>query len=318
MAAFSCDLALAQLDQDLLYAVLAIGGTGRTNQHFLQLEAVGIEFFAHLLARFALDIATLLQKLDQRLGLGDILEVGRNHRIERLFDEPLDVTETLHHERRLHIVDMHDDGERQHRFERILGDQRHFRQVLVQPVFAELLLRPFEHEVGGRHGDDIAGISIERIFARQQRRRPDTACADFDQFAVTVCLPGYIRAVAAVIGDDDTHRADVDDRLLDQFDGRENAIEEVATVGQHLQLPATIATGLEKLLRVLKIVVEVRVARIVGHGRRDDLAVRQGRTVMDGDDADHVLGIVDDDRLKAAPLRDHAGHVGKKVLFRRA
>ena len=44
-------------------------GARRADQHFLQLEIVGGEFGAHLLAREALDVAALLQQLDQRLGL---------------------------------------------------------------------------------------------------------------------------------------------------------------------------------------------------------------------------------------------------------
>ena len=103
------DLAIAQLGQDLLDAALRGLGARRADQHLLQFEAIGLKFAAHFVGRLPLDVAALLQELDQRLGLGDILEIGRDHRVERLLDQALDVAEPLHDQRRLHVVDMHDD-----------------------------------------------------------------------------------------------------------------------------------------------------------------------------------------------------------------
>ena len=53
----------------------------------------------------------------------DVLEVGRDHRVERLLDQALDVAEALHDQRRLHVVDVHHHRERQQRLEGVLGDQ---------------------------------------------------------------------------------------------------------------------------------------------------------------------------------------------------
>jgi hypothetical protein len=53
-----------------------------------------------------LDVAALLDQLDQRLGLRDILEVRRYHRIERLLDQTFDVAEALDHERCFLVVDV--------------------------------------------------------------------------------------------------------------------------------------------------------------------------------------------------------------------
>ena len=60
------------------------------------------------------------------------LKYADDHRVERLLDEPLDVAEALDDERRLAVVDVHDDRERQRRLERVLRDQRDLGQVLVE------------------------------------------------------------------------------------------------------------------------------------------------------------------------------------------
>src|SRR4029453_13759653 len=64
------------------------------------------ELLAHLEARLLLDRTAVLEQMGQRAGLRDVLEVGRHHRVERLLDEPLDVAEALHHERRLAVVEL--------------------------------------------------------------------------------------------------------------------------------------------------------------------------------------------------------------------
>ena len=101
------DLPVAQLLEDLLDAGLLRLGARRADQHLLQVEAVGGELRPHVLARAVLDVGAVLQQLDQRLGLADVLEIGGDHRVERLLHQALDVAEALHHERRLHVVDVH-------------------------------------------------------------------------------------------------------------------------------------------------------------------------------------------------------------------
>ncbi len=94
---------------------------------------------------------------------------------------------------------------------------------------------------------------------------------------MTIGLAGKILSSTAGIGNHYPNRADIDDGLFDQFHGRKDPVDEVAAVGQHLQLPAAIAAGGQKLLRVLEIVMEIRVGRIVGNGRCDDLAFGKRR-----------------------------------------
>ena len=103
------DLAGAELRQDGLD--LAAGHTRRrrADQHFLQFQVVLRELLLHLLARHLLDGAAVLDQLNQRAGLADVLEVRRHHRIERLLDQALDVAEPLDHQRRLAVVDVDDD-----------------------------------------------------------------------------------------------------------------------------------------------------------------------------------------------------------------
>ena len=126
------DLARAQLDQDGLDLRVARRRGGRADQHFFQLQVVVRELFLHLLAGLLLDGAALLHQLDQRARLADVLEVGRDHRVERLFDQLLDVAEALDHQRGLLVVDVDHHRERQRGLEGILGDQRDLGQVLVK------------------------------------------------------------------------------------------------------------------------------------------------------------------------------------------
>ncbi|MEP7008434.1 MAG: DUF2314 domain-containing protein [Sphingomonas bacterium] len=45
------------------------------------------EAAAHFLARLFLELAALLEQFDQRLLLGDVLEIGRDNRVECLLDQ---------------------------------------------------------------------------------------------------------------------------------------------------------------------------------------------------------------------------------------
>ena len=122
-----------------------------------------------------LDVAALLDELDQRARLADVLEVGRHHRVERLLHQALDIAETLDHQRRFLVVDVDDHRERQGWLESVLGDQRDLGQVLVKMVRAHLAADPFQDDVGGRHGDDLAGVGVEGILAGQERLVPHAA-----------------------------------------------------------------------------------------------------------------------------------------------
>ena len=54
--------------------------------------------------------------------------------------------------------------------------------------------------------------------------------------------------------------------------------------------------------------MEVGVGRGVGDGRRDDLALGERGAVVHGDDADDVVGVLDDDRLEAIAALDQGRH----------
>jgi hypothetical protein len=76
-----------------------------------------------LLARQTLDDTALLDKLNEGANLSYIFKVRGHHRVKGLFDQPLDIAESLDNERRLTVVDMHDDRERERRLEGVLGDK---------------------------------------------------------------------------------------------------------------------------------------------------------------------------------------------------
>ena len=106
------DLALAELGQDGFNGFISSHRGRRANQHFLELQVVVLELIFHILAGARLDLAALLDELDQGAGLADVLEVGAHHRIEGLLHEALDVAETLDDEGRLAVVDVHDHRQR--------------------------------------------------------------------------------------------------------------------------------------------------------------------------------------------------------------
>jgi len=84
------------------------------------------EFILHLLAGLPLDLVSLVNELDQRAGLTNVLEVSRHHRVEGLLHQFLDVPKALDHQRGFLIVDVNDNRKRQRWLERVLGDQRDF------------------------------------------------------------------------------------------------------------------------------------------------------------------------------------------------
>ena len=119
--------------------------------------------------------------------------------------------------------------------------------------------------------------------------------------------PEISSPIGAGIGDDDADRADLDDCLGDELHGGEQAVDVIAAVHQHLMLPSAKTAGAQKCLRILEIIVKFWLRGDGADRRRDDLALGQRRTVMHGDDADHVLLVLDDDRLETLARGDQAG-----------
>ena len=275
-----------------------------------------MELAAQLLARLVLDRVALLQELEHRPLVGHVAEVGREHRVERLGDQLLDVAEPLDDARRLLVVDVHDHRERQRRLVGVLGHQVDRPQALVVAVRLGPAGHPVEHEVGRRHQDDVAGVGVERVLARPQRLLQHAALALGDALAVAEALARDVLAGPAVVADDHAHVADRHDRLGDRLDRGEPAVDEVGAVGQRHVLQAPAPAGQEERLGVLVVVVEELVVAVGAHGRGDDLAGGQRRAVVDRDDAhavDHhlLVGIervggldraADDHRVEAVEL----------------
>ncbi len=63
------------------------------------------------------------------------------------------------------------------------------------------------------------------------------------------------------------------------------------------------------------IVIGFFLGRIVANHRRDDLALSQRRTVMDGYNTDRVVGIFDHYRPETLPLCNHISHAADGVSF---
>jgi len=83
-----------------------------------------------------------------------------------------------------------------------------------------------------------------------------------------------------------------------------------------LQLAAAEATGLQEFLRLLEIVVEGRgTTQIDADLGRDDLAGRQRRPVMHGDDADHVAIGRQHDRRKTPAIGNRLPHAVENALL---
>src|SRR5262249_39826115 len=106
------DLTSAELLEDDGDVLVARARGRGADEDLLELEVVVGEAGLHLFTRDRLDDRALLNELDERARLADVLEVRGDHRIQRLLDEALHVTEALHDERRLAVVDVHHDGER--------------------------------------------------------------------------------------------------------------------------------------------------------------------------------------------------------------
>lgn len=93
------------------------------------------------------------------------------------------------------------------------------------------------------------------------------------------------------------HAAHGNHGLGDQLDGREQPVDVIRALDQHLVLPAARAARGQETLAVLEVVVEAeRVRRIVAHRRGDDFPGRQRGAVMGGNHAQAIEIVLDDHR----------------------
>ena len=267
------------------------------------------ELFLHLRAGLLLNVAALLQELNERARLGNVLEVRRHHRVECLLDQAFDVAESLDDERGFLIVDVNHHRKRQGRLERILGDERDFGQVLIKVVRTDFVLDPLQNEVGRWHWDDLARIRVEWILAGQKRLAPDTALAACDQFAVTIFNTGEVNTLLTGVRNHHADIAHVDDRLLYHFHSCEQAVDVVRAFHQYLQLTTAHTVRFQEAIGILEFVmVLIGFFGVITHHRGNDLTLRQGETVMHGHDADLVIVILDDDRAEAVAFLDNLCH----------
>src|SRR5262249_14749404 len=101
-------LPLPQLLEQRFDLGISFARIGLADQH---VDALDVELAEALPQRFAslvLNLVALMQELEHRLLVRYVAEEGREHRVERLRDEPLDVSEALNDARRSLIVDMYD------------------------------------------------------------------------------------------------------------------------------------------------------------------------------------------------------------------
>ncbi len=102
---------------------------------------------------------------------------------------------------------------------------------------------------------------------------------------------------------------DLDDRLRHVFDRGEEPVEVVGAFDEDLQLAAATATGGQKPLGILEVVViGGGVRRVVPDGRRDDLAGVERGPVVDRHDAEDVVMAGQHDRLEAVAVGDQVRH----------
>ena len=205
------------------------------------------------------------------------------------------------------IVDVDDHRQRQQRLVGVLGHQVDGAQALVVAVRLGVAGDPVQDEVGRRHQDDLAGVGVERILAGTERPFPDAAFALGDALAVAERVAGEIAADPAIVADHDADVADRHHRFGNHLDRGEPAVDEVGAVGQRHVLPAAPTAGTQEGFGILVVIVVVRIAAVVADGGSDDLAGRQRRAVVDGDDGDgvHVALCLDIERRGRFGNRRH-------------
>ena len=144
-------------------------GIGLADQNVDALDVKVAELAPQLAAGLVLDRISVLQQLEHGPLVGHVAEIRAEHRVERLRDQFLDVPEPLNDVGRFLIVDVHDDRERQARLVRVLRDQVDRTEAFVVAMRLGPAGDPVQNEVGRRHQDDVAGISVESILARPER-----------------------------------------------------------------------------------------------------------------------------------------------------
>ena len=216
------------------------------------------------------------------------------------------------------VVDVHDDAQRQVRLVRVLGHQVDGFEAFIVMVALALAGDPVQHEVGGGHQNELARVEIEGIFARSEGFFPDAPVAARNALAVAEAFAGHVLPHRAVVADDHANIADGHHRLGIDLHGGEPAVDEIGAVGEWHILPAAPAAAAQEGFGVLVVVVVVGVGNIIADRGRDDLAGRQARAIMNGDDADavhrhalagrkRVLGghrVADHDRIKRVDVAE--------------
>ena len=289
----------AQLIQQRLDRTASRSRVRLADQHIDALHVELTESRTEFLAGLDLNCVALMQEFQHRAAMRDVAEVRAEHRIERLCDQLFHIAESLNDARSFLVVDVDDDGQRQHRLVGVFRHEVDGFQALVVTMRLGFASDPVQHEVRRRDQHDAAGVGVEGVLAGAESFLPHAALAFFDTFAVTERRARQVAALLAVVADDDTDMSDRHDRFRDHAHVREPAVDEVGAVGQRSVLPPASATGREEFLRVLEVVVVVRVAGIGSDGRRDDLSGQQRWAVLHGHDADavHDLSLLGVDRV---------------------
>ena len=141
-----------------------------------------------------MDLASLLDQLDQRSLLALVLEVAADQRVEALLDQVSHATESLDHVRRLLVVDVDDHRKRQLRLEGVFGDKADLPKARVQLVHAGVGGDPFQDDVDRGDHDHLACVGVEGVLAGQECLVPDAAPALLAHLAVPESLARYVRA----------------------------------------------------------------------------------------------------------------------------
>ena len=138
-----------------------------------------------------------------------------------------------------------------------------------------------------------------------------------DQLAVLELVTGQVDAGLAGVRHHHADVADLDDRLGDHLDGREEPVDEVGAVDQRLQLTAAETTGPEERLGVLEVVV-IRLGVSASSPRVGAMIWPSGSdgAVVHGDDADQIVGVFDYDRFKSVAFTNELRHASERLGLR--